>query len=355
MVRVLIVDDSAAIRDLLKAVLGADPEITIAGLAADGEEAVRMTRELAPDVISMDLRMPRLDGIGAIKEIMHERPTPIVALYANAGGWQRHLGIEALKAGALEVVEKPRLETLGDIREFRKEFGTLLKLMAEVKVVRRWPERSPRAASRARTRAVVARQRIRVVAVGASAGGPPTVADILSRLPGDLPCPILLVQHIAPGFAEGLAEWLGKSTPLNVMLAADGERARPGTVYVAPDDRQLGIAGDGTLRLTGDESTDGFRPSATYLLRSVARVYGRAALGVLLTGMGRDGAAGLLELRERGGVTIAQDKESSAIFGMPMEAIRLGAAEHVLPPARIAETIVSLMNRPSAADNPTGS
>lgn len=354
MIRVVVAEDSAVALQYLVHLLDADPALEVVATARDGDEAVQLVEALRPDVVVMDLEMPRADGYEATRRIMEGTPTPIVMVSAHASGFDAK-AFEALRAGALVLLNKPEGPDDPEAPASARRLVDTVKLMAEVKVVRRWPERSPRAASRARTRAVVARQRIRVVAVGASAGGPPTVADILSRLPGDLPCPILLVQHIAPGFAEGLAEWLGKSTPLNVMLAADGERARPGTVYVAPDDRQLGIAGDGTLRLTGDESTDGFRPSATYLLRSVARVYGRAALGVLLTGMGRDGAAGLLELRERGGVTIAQDKESSAIFGMPMEAIRLGAAEHVLPPARIAETIVSLMNRPSAADNPTGS
>jgi two-component system chemotaxis response regulator CheB len=216
--------------------------------------------------------------------------------------------------------------------------------MAEVKVVRRWRKRGAEPEpQRFASRIDGSARKIRVVAIGASAGGPPTVAEILSGLPADLSCPVLVVQHIAPGFAGGLAEWLGRATSLPVKLAELDEPARPSTVYVAPDNVHMGIAEGGRIQLTTEGDPDGFRPSASHLLRSVASSCGSAAIGVLLTGMGRDGAAGLLELREAGGVTIAQDKESSVVFGMPMEAIRLGAAEHVLPPKKISEAIRSLV------------
>ena len=163
------------------------------------------------------------------------------------------------------------------------------------------------------------------------------------ELPRQLGAPILVVQHISPGFTVGLAEWLGQGTRLAVKLAEPGESLRPGTVYFAPEGSQMGVTKDGRIRLTKELAEDGFCPSASYLFQSVAEAYGRSAMGILLTGMGRDGAAGLKRLREAGGVTIAQDKESSVIFGMPGEAVRLGAAEYMLPPAQVSEMIRSLV------------
>lgn len=169
------------------------------------------------------------------------------------------------------------------------------------------------------------------------------VAEILTGLPGNLGAPVLIVQHIAPGFTEGLADWLSQGTPLAVKLAETGESVRSGTVYLAREGFQMGISRDGRIRLTKEPAEDGFCPSASYLFQSVAEAYGRSVIGILLTGMGRDGAAGLRKLREAGGVTVAQDEESSVIFGMPGEAIRLGAAQYVLTPAQIPEMIRSLV------------
>jgi two-component system, chemotaxis family, protein-glutamate methylesterase/glutaminase len=306
---------------------------------------------LRPDVIVMDIEMPQMDGYEATRRIMERVPTPIVMVSAHSGELEAK-AFEALRAGALVLLNKPVGPDRPDSAASALRLLAAVKLMAEVKVVRRWPRRE--AAPRPVGSPITPARKLRVIAIGASAGGPPTVAEILADLPSDLPCPILLVQHIAPGFAGGLAEWLSRSTPLAVKLAEPDERARAGVVYVAPDGIQMGIAGNGRIELTTELETDGFRPSASHLLRSVARSYGAAAIGVLLTGMGRDGAGGLLELRKTGGITIAQDKESSVVFGMPMEAIRLGAAEHVLPPKRIAEAIRTLMNGLDGADSRRG-
>jgi two-component system chemotaxis response regulator CheB len=345
-IRVLLAEDSAATREYLASLLGTDPALQVVGQAQDGAEALELVDALRPDVIVMDIQMPRMDGYEATRRIMERVPTPIVMVSAHSSELETN-AFEALRAGALTVLRKPGGSGHQDAAG-APELVATVKLMAEVKVVRRWPTREsepPREPLR-----IKPARRIRVIAIGASAGGPPTVAEILAGLPADLPWPILLVQHIAPGFAEGLAEWLGRSTSLRVKLAEANEQTRAGVVYLAPDRIQMGISARGLIRLTDEVGVDGFRPSASHLLRSVARSYGAAALGVLLTGMGRDGAAGLLELRELGGTTIAQDKESSAVFGMPMEAIRLGAAEHVLPPKRISEVIRALMAGSAAAE-----
>lgn len=346
MIRVLLAEDSVVTRQYLVHLVEKDPALQVVGQARDGEEVVALAEELRPDVILMDVEMPRMDGYEATGRIMERVPTPIVMVSAHSSKFDSK-AFEALRVGALVLLNKPEGPSHPEAPAAAERLVATLKLMAEVKVVKRWSKREP---ARGVAPVRIDGRKIRVVAIGASAGGPPTVAEILAGLPAELPCPVLVVQHIANGFAVGLAEWLGRATALTVTLGQARTAARPGVVYVAPDGAQMGIGPDGRITLTDDVAADGFRPSASYLLRSVARAYGASAVGVLLTGMGRDGAAGLLELRKAGGVTIAQDKESSVVFGMPMEAIRLGAAEHVLPPSRICETIRTLMERPVAAD-----
>jgi two-component system chemotaxis response regulator CheB len=347
-IRVLVAEDSAVTLEYLVDLLEKDPALQVAGRARNGEEAVELVEALRPDVVVMDVEMPRMHGYVATRKIMESVPTPIVMVSAVSSEFEAK-AFEALRSGALVLLNKPEGPAHPQAAAGARELVATVKLMAEVKVVRRWPTGEP-AAPRQEAFPVQPARKIRVVAIGASAGGPPTVAEILARLPGDLPCPILLVQHIAPGFAGGLAEWLRRSTPLAVKLAEPDEPVRAGVVYVAADAIHLGISATGRIHLTDELGSDGFRPSASHLMRSVARSYGSGAVGVLLTGMGRDGAAGLLDLREAGGVTIAQDKASSVVFGMPMEAIRLGAAEHVLPPRRIAEAILTLVKGGDAAD-----
>ncbi|MBI2461066.1 MAG: chemotaxis-specific protein-glutamate methyltransferase CheB [Candidatus Rokubacteria bacterium] len=341
MTRVLVADDSATVREYLAYLLGEDPALEVVGTARDGLEAVEQAQRLRPDIIVMDVHMPRMNGFEATRQVMERIPTPIVIVSASISREEVALTFEALKAGALTVVDKPGGPDHPKHAESARRLVETVKLMAEVKVVRRWP-RGERPAPPAPP-AVKADRKIRLIAIGASTGGPQVVAEILRGLPREFGAPILVVQHIAPGFTEGLVEWLGQGTPLAVRLAEAGEPVRPGTVYVARNGVQMGITGDGRIRLTKEPAEDGFCPSASYLFQSVAQAYGRAAVGILLTGMGRDGARGLLRLREAGGLTIAQDEESSVIFGMPGEAVRLGAAEHVLSPEQIVVTIRSLV------------
>jgi two-component system chemotaxis response regulator CheB len=309
-------------------------------MAHDGLEAVAEAERLRPDVIIMDVHMPGLNGFEATRRIMERVPTPIVIVSASSSHEEVSMTFEALKVGALTVADKPRGPDHPRHAASARRLIETVKLMAEVKVVRRWP-RGQRPAPPPPP-PVRGDRRIRLIAIGASTGGPQAIAEILARLPGGLAAPILVVQHITPGFIPGLVAWLGEGTRLTVKLAEPGEMARPATVYFAPDGVQMGITREGRVRLTSDGAEDGFCPSASYLFQSIGEAYGRSALGILLTGMGRDGAAGLKKLRDTGGLTIAQDRESSVIFGMPAEAIQLGAADYVLAPAQISEMIRSL-------------
>jgi len=341
MIRVLLVDDSATVREYLAYLLAEDPALEVVGTARDGLEAVEQAERLKPDVIVMDVHMPRMNGYEATRRIMERVPPPIVLVSASSSREEVAMTFEALKAGALTVVDKPTGPDHPKQAESARRLVETVKLMAEVKVVRRWPRRERPAAPSVPS--VKPDRKVRLIAIGASTGGPQVVAEILRELPRQLGAPILVVQHIAPGFTVGLAEWLGQGTRLAVKLAEPGESVRPGTVYFAPEGSQMGVTKEGRIRLTKEAAEDGFCPSATYLFQSVAEAYGRSAIGILLTGMGRDGAEGLKRLREAGGVTIAQDKESSVIFGMPAEAVRLGAAAYVLSPTQVSEMICSLV------------
>ena len=345
--RVLVVDDSAMQRGMLVALLNSDPDIEVVGWAANGEEGVRAAARLKPDVITMDLRMPVMDGIEASRRVMQETPTPIVMVTASASREDQQMAVQAFQAGILAIVAKP--EVTPGRQQLGQELLRTVKGMAQVKVVRRWaPERLRSTVAPARDPAPpVVKPRPHqpeVVAIGASTGGPQVLQEILTRLPGEFPLPVLIVQHIAPGFVSSMVDWLRPQCALPVQLANSGQRLDHPAIHIAPTGQHLVVRGR-ALALTSDPPLGGHRPSATVLFESVAREHRAAAIGVLLTGMGEDGAAGLGDLRRAGAVTIAQDEASSAVFGMPAAAIRLGVVDYVLPPARIAPLIIELAAR----------
>ena len=343
MIRALVAEDSAVTREYLVYLLGRDPGLEVAGAARDGQEALDEAKRLRPDVILMDVHMPRMNGYEATRRIMEEAPVPIVMVSASLSMDETAMTFQALQAGALTVAEKPPGLDHPDHAAVARRLVETVKSMAEVKVVRRWPRRERPALPPRPARP--SSRKVQLIAIGASTGGPAALSEILRNLPGDLGVPVLVVQHIAAGFVPGLTEWLEKQTPLTVKLAEAEETARPGVVYVAPDGWQMGVTKDFRIRLTKAPSLNGFCPSVDYLFRSVAEFHGHSAIGVLLTGMGRDGAEGLLHLRQAGGVSIVQDEESSVVFGMPGEAVRIGAAEFVLAPEEIAGAIRSITMR----------
>jgi len=346
-VRVLIVEDSPVVRELLEHVLETDPEIRVIGAARDGEEAVEAARRLKPDIITMDFHMPRMNGLDATRRIMETHPAPIVIVSGSSARHEVAQSFRLLEAGALAVVAKPPGPGHPEHAAAARELVQTVRLMAEVRVVRRWPRREAtlRAAPLRRpVEAALDRPEIRLVAIGASTGGPVALNTILSALPGDFSVPILIVQHIAAGFTEGFVDWLARSSGLPVHVATGGARPLPGHVYVAPDGRHMRLERDGSLALGGEAPENGHRPSVAHLFRSVAAAMGPHAVGVLLTGMGTDGAAELGRMKEQGAITIAQDEGTSVVHGMPGEAISLDAATHVLSPGEIATALAGLVN-----------
>lgn len=343
---VLVVEDSAVVREFLVAVLEADPEIRVVGTARDGEEAVKAVPRLRPDAITMDIHMPRMDGLAATRRIMETCPTPIV-IVSGSTDWREVVGsFDAMEAGALAVLPRPPGPGHADHAAAADELVRTVKLMAEVKVVRRWPRPKP-VAARPRAPAMglaPESSKVGIVAIGASTGGPPVLHGILAALPRDFPAPVAIVQHMAAGFIGGFVEWLAQSASMPVRLAAHGQSLLPGHVYIAPDGHQMTVARGGRVVLTDGAPEHGLRPSVSCLFRSIAEVYGGEAIAGLLTGMGRDGAEELKLLKDAGAITFVQDKDSSVVHGMAGEAIRLDAAMLVLAPDKIAPVLTNLAN-----------
>ncbi|MFN8453557.1 MAG: chemotaxis-specific protein-glutamate methyltransferase CheB [Anaerolineae bacterium] len=343
-IRVLIAEDSPVARDLLVAILQDAAELQVVGTARNGLEAVRLAKRLQPDVIMMDVYMPEMGGLEATRQIMSETPRPIVMVSANLNQSERNLTFDSLQAGALSVLAKP---TVNDPPEVYQALITQLKLMSEVKVIRRWMgDKSTQRPSTTVEPTVIERpdrSKIRLVAIAASTGGPGILAEILRALPGNFSAPILIVQHITAGFATGLADWLNQQTPLEVRLARQGDRPQAGLVLIAPDNYHMLVNRVGLITLTQTPPVQNLRPAADVLFQSVAEVYKDTAIGVILTGMGSDGAAGLRAMRAAGAYTIAQDQRSCIVFGMPAVAIELGAATQVLPANKIAAAMTTLL------------
>ncbi len=352
MIKVLVVEDSLVIREFLIQILNSDPEIEVVGSARDGEEAVTAVKEKAPDVITMDIHMPKLNGFDATRKIMETNPTPIVIVSGSSTAEEIATTFHALESGALAVTKRPAGIGHPDHDATVKELIQTVKLMSEVKVVKRWPRVQKKAEyvqplppARVKLKEVV--PDIQLVAIGASTGGPIVLQKILSQLPQNFPVPVVIVQHMAAGFVQGFTEWMGESLNVPIHVAQNGEYLLPGHVYVAPDAYHIAVTGGNRVTLRQEEPENGLRPSVSYLFRSVAEMYGRRAIGVLLTGMGKDGAKELKQMKESGAVTIAQDKDSCVVFGMPGEAVKLDAATYVFSPEKISEALISLVNRTS--------
>ncbi|MEV4641002.1 chemotaxis-specific protein-glutamate methyltransferase CheB [Actinoplanes sp. NPDC049548] len=350
MIRVLVVEDSATMRHHLRESLAADPELQVVGEAIDGGQAVELVGRLRPDVVTMDMMLPTMSGLAATEHIMAEFPTPILVV-SSADRQELFSTYNALAAGAVDVLEKPR----GDDSDagWERRLCSAVRMVSRIRVITH-----PRARLNGRSRAEAtppapvpaapAGSALGVVAVGASTGGPGALTQLLRALPAGFRTPVLCVQHIAASepFAVAFSDWLAGQTGRNVSYATDGMplRRAAGRVLLAPPDRHMLVA-DGLIRLNQGPPRHSCRPSVDVLFESVAAENGSSAAGCLLTGMGRDGAEGLLRMRSRGAVTFAQDEASCVVYGMPREAALLGAATYVLPPARIAARLAELAPR----------
>lgn len=349
---VLVVDDSRVGQMLQTRILESDPRIRVIGAVSDGQTALDFVKAHVPDVILMDIHMPGMDGFEATRRIMETQPVPIIVCTATTDPQGIATTFRAMEAGALACVGKPVGREHADFDEMAENIRQTVRLMSEVKVVRRWAR-----ARLAPAPAPIARQvelnraseEVRFIGIGASTGGPQVLQEVLAGLPKAFPVPILVVQHIAHGFLPGLAEWLSQTTGFQIHVGAWGVCPLPGHVYLAPDDFHMGISASGRILLTKEGAENGLRPAVSYLFRSLAEVCGPAAVGVLLTGMGKDGATELKLMKDKGAVTIAQDRESSVVNGMPGEAVKLGGATHVLPADKIADGLVALVKSRNGA------
>jgi two-component system chemotaxis response regulator CheB len=338
----MIVEDSRVVRELLTAIIGRDPRLQVAGAFTSAEEALAALPAVQPDVISMDICLPGMSGLDATRRIMAEQPRPIVVI-ADSAADLAGLSMNALRAGALSVVEKPIGLEAGNYEEIAGEICTQLAIMSEVRVIRQRPFRSHQHDSGAAPpEEIAAFPPPSAIGIAASTGGPPALARVLGALPADFPVPIFLVQHMGARFMEGFATWLDGLVPLNVAIAEEGVVAQGGNVYVAPGAAHLTVAPGLVIKLDDGVPVDGQKPSATTLFRSLAQTLGSRALGVLLTGMGEDGARGLVDLRKSRGFTIAEDETTSVVYGMPGAAARLGGVSSSLPLDAIAGRILAV-------------
>lgn len=347
MIRVLVVEDSMTVRRRLCEALSADPEVDVVGEADDGKRGIELCRKLRPDVITLDMMLPVMSGLAATEYIMAHCPTPILVVSSSVNRGELFKTYDALAAGAVDVLEKPSGHEPAGVWE--QKFVATVKLVSRIRVIthprarlaaigRPWRDQSPLAA-----KGLPAGERYDVVAVGTSTGGPGAIVEVLRALPRDFRLPVLLVLHLSEPFAAAFADWLDGQTERSVAFAQDGEAmsSTAGRVIVAPPDRHL-LVRDGRLCLTREAERHSCRPSVDVLFESVAREYGAAAAACLLTGMGRDGASGLLAIRHAGGLTIAQDEATSVVYGMPREAVLLGAATRVLPLGDIGPALAAL-------------
>ena len=343
--KVLLVEDSPSVRMLLVHLLAGDPQLEVIGTVSDGLAAVEFVHAHPVDVVVMDINMPRLNSIDATKRIMQTKPVPIVVCSATVDTRDVLVMFQAMQAGAIACIEKP--VAVSDPQKAQRLVETV-KRMAEVKFAQRQELPAPvprlRAAHLARPSAP-----IKLVGIGTSTGGPAALQAVLSGLPSDFPVPILVVQHITAGFLPGMVASMNESLDLTVEIARSGVRPMPGHVYLAADDRHLGVDVNGLIALCTNAPENYVRPAASFLFRSMLKAYGRNVIGVLLTGMGRDGADELLAMRAAGAFTIAQDERTSVVHGMPGAAIENGAAKFVLPLAEVSKALITLTCRRRAA------
>lgn len=361
-IRVLIIDDSALVRRLLTEILGSDPEIEIVGTAMDPHIARQKIKDLNPDVLTLDVEMPKMDGISFLRQLMRLRPMPVIMI-SSLTEEGAEITLEALAAGAIDFISKPKVDVAGTLKDYAEDILNKIKSAARVKVVARDSRPSAKKIDAKNTEnnanysfdekytATVILQRPaqikslktteKIIAIGASTGGTEAIKEILVQLRPDNPA-ILIAQHIPPVFSSAFARRMNQCSAMTVLEAEDGQHILPGHVYIAPGDKHLLLTRDGAryrCKLSDGPPVNRHKPSVDVLFRSVAQNAGKNAIGIILTGMGADGARGLNEMREAKAITIAQDEKSSVVWGMPGEAVKIGAAQKVISLEKIPEGI----------------
>lgn len=341
-INVLIVDDSPTARDVLKQIIEVDAALNIAGMVSNGKEALKWLEKNTADVITMDILMPEMDGFETTKQILAKYPIPILIVSGVSDINEVKYSFKAMDAGALCILPKPMGPSSNQYADSANNLKKMIKIFAEVKLITRktTTQTVPSQVAVSRRANIKA---IDAIAFGTSLGGPQAIKQIFKQLPADFPLPIFVVQHISPGFVHGLVDWLNVDSPLKVNLAQNNQTAKPGNIYIAPDFYHMEVKKGGIISLVNTPPEDGLKPSVGHLFQSMATAYGSNAIGVILTGMGHDGALGLRAMKEAGAFTIAQSEESCIVFGMPKQAIHLQAVSEVIPLKDIATTILSLV------------
>jgi len=331
---VLVVDDSAVMRKIISELLERDPELVVTGTAKNGAEAIRKTKELMPDVITMDIEMPVMDGMTSLQHIMNECPTPVVMLSA-AGKRQSEIALKSLERGAVDFIPKTGASLSLDLESEQDQIIAKVKAAAQAVIMPRLASDEPAIVSSD----VHSTNGEWLVMIGASTGGPRALPEVLSRLPSDLPASVLIVQHMPEGFTRSFAERLNWISSLEVREAQEGDRLEKGIALVAPGNKHLTVK-DQKVHLTDDPKVHYVRPAVDLMMKSAAPSYGPRAIGVILTGMGYDGAEGMKEIKRYGGKTIVQNEDTCVVYGMPKAAVDLDAADQIAPLDQIARHVV---------------
>ncbi len=341
-IRVLIVDDSAFMKMVLRDIINSEDGLKVIDMASDGYEAIEKAVKLKPDVITLDIEMPRLNGLDALRLIMKKQPTPVIML-SSLTQKGADITIEALNRGAVDFIPKPSGSVSTNIRKMKDTIISKIKMASTVDVDKLSTSRSIRMLKKTPSHIIGMKK---IIAIGTSTGGPKALDIVIPNIPANIPAPILIVQHMPPGFTASLANRLDKISNVKVKEGEDGEKLIPGVAYIAPGDKQMGIYEDrGRLMISVkmEEKVSGHRPSADYLLSSVAEVAKEKVIAVIMTGMGRDGAKGCAKVKFYNGKVIAESKETCIVYGMPRAVVEDGNADYILPSYKIAEKIVELV------------